>query len=420
MNKSAFCVRFLLKRMLCLAFLLSPFSFLIQVSAQRYQADFHVSRANFSDTISIDWEREQVYVPVYVDGRRYRFLLDTGAGQSVVFDGTPLAEGYRVGTIISHDAMNRTDTASVVMLPPLVLGNTVLSGCRATVTHTSTLAPRPATAHRYDGILGFDLVNGGLSLKIDVPHRQLIVTDQPDLFLSDTQAPGAVIMKYRLFFHSPYIDITPFGNRRLRVLFDTGSRQFFSMNKQNFDVADARAERRRSSEAPDYVVEGRSWGRHAIGHSGVEAEGEVVFLRLDNLRLGSYSFTDLHTITTQGGSHLGAPLLAYGAVVLDGKHRRFIFLPDGYEQPCRVSNRQLEIAFVSDAQGRPQAGIVWEGGVPWKQGFRSGDVIEAIDGRPVRSFAQFATWGFERGRAYTFTLRGSDGRLRDVSWVRLP
>ena len=60
----------------------------------------------------------------------------------------------------------------MVTLPPMQLGSVAIYGCRAVVHQ------RAAAISSFDGILGFDLVNGGLSMKIDVPRRQLIITDR--------------------------------------------------------------------------------------------------------------------------------------------------------------------------------------------------------------------------------------------------
>ena len=406
-----------------LALLTTHFSLITSMAQPlgRYKVDFHVAASDFADSIAIEWTNHQVYVPVTIEGRTLRFLLDTGASQTVVFQGTPWAAGRQVGGIISHDATGRTDTVPMVVLPPVQLGSLLITGMRATVQ------PRflPSTV---DGILGFDLVNGGLSMKIDVPERQLILTDRKHHFdLPRQQAAQAVRLRYYLNFHVPYIDILPFARHQERVLFDTGSRQFFSMNKASFDEGFRRMDNRPAwRKIADSIVEGRSVGRHAMGHYGVEPMGEVVFLHLDHLQLGSSIFTDVHALTTQGGSHLGAPLLQYGAVTFLPRNRQLVFQPSAptaytYRQEpiIVVGNRQTEIAFVADAQGRPQVGLVWEQGAPYRAGFRLGDIVEQVDQRAVQTMAQFMRWPFLRGREYVFTLCSPDGLRRDVRWTRL-
>lgn len=371
----------------------------------RYRADFARSVHDFCDTIFISWEHGQVFVPVSIDGHNYRFLLDTGAGQSVVFSSSQLAsQGSQAGTLLAHDATGATDTVPVVTLPPMTIGNVTLSGCRATVQRT-------AGPTRFDGLLGFDLVNGGLSMKIDVAQGILIISDRPHQFCREEGQR----LRYKLNYHVPYIEVATYGGHRERMLFDTGSRQFFSINKDSYDSWNPSRH-----DIDDYSEQGRSTGRHSMGHHGTEPEGEVVFLELNNLRLGKYAFSRVHAITTQGGSHIGAALLPFGTVSFCPQHRLMLFQPLAAEtQPCPVDNRQMEIAFVPDSQGRPEVGLVWQQGEPYRLGFRQGDVVEMIDGRPVTSLAQFARWGFERGREYTFTVVNRQGQRHEVKWVRV-
>lgn len=371
----------------------------------RYSADFDVSASNFADSINIEWRDGQAYVPVEIGGDVYRFLLDTGSGQTVVYEDSPfLSLCTEAGYMLAHDAIGATDTVRVVKMSPMTLGNLTLTGCQATVQR------RALEGRRFDGIVGFDVVCRGLLMKIDVHRKLLVLTDRRDYF----DREEGVEVKYRLNYHVPYVVVTPFGKYIEEALFDTGSRQFYSINKRSFDLGEADLLQPLGPQ-----VEGRTIGRHAIGNYGAEPRGEVVFLALERLRLGNFAFTDVHTVTTQGGSHLGAAVLEQGAVVFNPRRKRMRFEPYDGGNECRVGNKQMEIAFVAE-QGMPVVGLVWEQGEPYKQGFREGDMVVAIDDRPIRSVAQFNGWGFERGRDYRFTLRDRDGRQRVVSWVRLP
>ena len=68
----------------------------IEADAQQalYSKKITLSAKNFVDSIEVEWERSQVYLPVTIGGKTYRFLLDTGAAQSVVYADTPI-EGSR-------------------------------------------------------------------------------------------------------------------------------------------------------------------------------------------------------------------------------------------------------------------------------------------------------------------------------------
>lgn len=371
----------------------------------RYRADFQTSVTDFADTIDIEWQKQLVFVPVVIGDQTYRFLLDTGAGQAVVFENSPfLSMCNDVGRIISHDAVGQSDTVRMVTLPPLTLGHTTLTGCQATVQRQSV------SGRKIDGIIGFDIVVRGFCMKIDIKNRQLIISDRKDYFDRET----GFDVRYRLNFHVPYITVNPFGNFTEEVLFDTGSRNFYSINKQRFDEGEVSLDKPLGQQ-----VEGRSIGRHAIGHQGVEQRGEVVFLSLDRLKVGGLTFTDVHTITTQGGSHIGAALLEQCAVIFNPRRKRIRLQPYDNANEVAISNRQMEIAFVSE-RGLPVVGLVWERGEPYRQGFREGDTIIMIDGKPVNDISQFNRWAFEPGRSYRFTVRDPRGFQREVDWVRIP
>ena len=373
-----------------------------------YRASFGITEADFCDTLTIEWEKNQLYIPVTIRGKVCRFLFDTGASQTVVFKGTSLADGELMGHQRSYDAVGNVDTVPVVAMAPMKIGRVTLYGCNATVQQRTTMQ------QAFDGILGFDLINGGLSVKIDVASRRMIISDRQDAFRNEE---GALRTRYRLNYHVPIIDVTPFGKRRCRALFDTGSRQFFSMNIDDY-------QRSADNDGDDMfnglTIEGRSQGQHAIGMSGTEGHGDVLFMRLDNLRIADFAFSDVHTITTAGGTHVGAMLLNYGSVAFCPRKREMFFTPYDEQQPCAVGNKQTEIAFVATPDGRPQVGLVWPGGIPYSVGLRQGDIIEMIDQRSVRSLAQFISWPFIAGREYVFTVLSANGQRHDVRWVRMP
>lgn len=368
----------------------------------RYSTSFELSQSDFVDSIDIEFTDDQVYLPVDIGGRRYRFLLDTGSSQGVVYSGGSLAALPELGNIVSRDANHRLDTVRVVQLPPLRIGPLGISGYVCTVV-TNDLARR-----RCDGIIGFDLINKGLECKIDTRAGLLILTDRPRFFRHE----GGHELKYRLKWFVPHVWVSPFMRHDDEALFDTGARQLYAMNKESFD---RHVYKSRQVAAQ---VEGRARGSLAIGHGGAESEDEVVFLALNRLRWADFSFTDVHCITTQGGSRLGAALLRYGAVVLSPHRRRIVLQPYEGGAGQRVGNRPFDIAYVP-REGRPAVGLVRPGSRPHQEGFRAGDVILSIDGQATPTFASFVGFPFVEGRSHVFLLRRRDGKLAEVSSVRV-
>ena len=384
----------------CVFIQLLAISCLMTATAQQYSynLDFGLSAKDFCDTIPIIYERGQVYLMVEAEGRTLRFKLDTGSSTGVVYDDTPLNQLKPLGTIMSHDANGRRQRVNVVQLPPIILTpRLTLSRYAATVHH------RRGGRSDHDGIIGFSLFNKGMAAKIDVRRGYMVLTDRRRLLL---QEPGFKL-RYKLVRHVPHIKVSPFEKSEVSVTFDTGSPRLIALNATTYADCLHRNPSIVSQE------EGRCRGQMAISNYGVEPEAEVVFLGLERLTWGYFSFRDVHCTTTQGDSHIGAALMEWGTLTILPHNRRLVFTP--YDSPgeCIVGNAQLDMAFVPKT-GKVGVGLVWPKGEAWQQGFRPGDIIEEIDHQPVASFESFVAHGYVHGQLYTFTLRNQEGQLREI------
>jgi hypothetical protein len=360
----------------------------------RYRLDFTVGAQNFVDTVEIEFERNQVYVPVTVDGRRLRFKLDTGSSQGVIYDDTPVNGLTPLGSIRSEDATGRSHTVPTVEMPSMKIGRITISGYKATLHH------RQVSRRGEDGIIGFDLLRR-LAAKIDVRRHHMILTDRKDFLKKER----GYALPYRLENHTPRIVISPVRGEKAVVVFDTGSRQLLTLSRPWATACLARNE-----EALEQV-EGRCRGQMAIGNFGVEQESEVIFWGFQTVRWGKLELHDVHSITTQGNSHIGAALLSYGTLTVNPFQRRMVFQPyEEKENACLISNPQLRIAFVP-LEGKAKVGLLWERSKAYWQGFRQGDVVEQIDGRAV-SFDDFLRFRAVYEQMYRFTVRDRHGVLR--------
>ncbi len=371
----------------------------------RYRLDFTIGAKDFVDTVQIEYERGQVYVPVTIGDRQLRFKLDTGSSQGVVYDDT-FVEGLRpLGHIRSEDATGMSRSVTMVELPPMCLGGLTLRGYKA------ALHKRQVRRRNEDGIIGFDLLRR-VAAKIDVRHHRMILTDRKKWLKNE---PG-VALPYRLVNHTPRVQIEPVEGETATVVMDTGSRQLLSLNRSWTAASLA------GNEDARQQVEGRCQGQMAIGNFGVEQESEVVFLGLRAVRWGDLQLRDVHCITTQGNSHVGAPLLTYGTLTVNPFQRRLVFHPYDERKEaadrgkptsyCQIGNEQLRIAFVPK-NGKAVVGLIWERSKAYKQGFRQGDTLERIDGREV-DFDDFLRFRAVYGQQYQFSLRDRKGAHRVI------
>lgn len=391
----------------------------------RYNPNFGLSAENFCDTISIDVEDDLILVPVQINNKVYRFCLDTGSSQGMVYANSNIPDLVPLGNIISRDANNHVDTVQVIQLPPFTLPT---NSSQLTVSgYVASLMPRHSISDKYDAIIGFDLFNRGICAKIDKQRGLLILTDEKKLFRAEEKV--GYTLRYKLKWFVPYLYVSPFVRHTDEALFDTGAPLFYTMSRESFDqhlASDLANLHKNLGAGIERQVEGRAEGHLTLGGFGLEKKDEVVFLHLDRLKWGDFAFTDLHTITTQGASKIGAKLLDFGTVIINPFRKHITFQPYPNEVPSfgegsgvssvHVGNKQFSVAFVP-YKGQAVVGLIWEGSPPYKAGMRQGDVILQIDQRPINSFADFQRFGFIKGERHRFRLRDQQGVEKIVECI---
>ena len=421
----------------------------------RYNPNFGLSAENFCDTISIDVEDDLILMPVRIDNKVYRFCLDTGSSQGMVYANSNIPDLVPLGNIISRDANNHVDTVQVIQLPPFTLNpslnpspldakrrfrsvaekepslNPSQPSQELTVSgYVASLMPRHSISDKYDAIIGFDLFNRGICAKIDKQRGLLILTDEKKLFRAEEKA--GYTLRYKLKWFVPYLYVSPFVRHTDEALFDTGAPLFYTMSRESFDshlASDLANLHKNLGAGIERQVEGRAEGHLTLGGFGLEKKDEVVFLHLDRLKWGDFAFTDLHTITTQGASKIGAKLLDFGTVIINPFRKHITFQPYpaasdslptgegwGGAPSVHVGNKQFSVAFVP-YKGQAVVGLIWEGSPPYKAGMRQGDVILQIDQRPITSFADFQRFGFIKGERHRFRLRDQQGVEKIVECI---
>ena len=115
-----------------------------------------IGETNFVDTIPIVFAGNQVYIPVYINGERHLFNLDTGSSQGVAYIGTNTGYSAPLGNINSRDANGLTDTIPIVEYPELRLGTPSGLSLRG---YKASLLPRHGHLFFYVGFIGLDLFN---------------------------------------------------------------------------------------------------------------------------------------------------------------------------------------------------------------------------------------------------------------------
>ena len=380
-----------------LCFLFMALTSVLPMFSQGYRTNFMLSPAHFCDTIPLEFEDNQLYIPITMQGHRLRINLDTGSSQGMIFQGSRLNWNRDLGNVVSRDANDHLDTMKVVTLPSFQLGHLTITD------YVAAIMPKPIAKSHYDAIIGFDLFQKGICAKIDTQKKILILTDNRHAFDNE---PG-YDLRYKLKWFVPYVLVSPFIRHVDEVLFDTGSRPLYTMNKQSFD------RHAYKSKNVESQVEGRTRGQLAIGVHGIELQDEVAFLHLDRLKWDRFALTNIHSVTTQGSSRIGAQLLNYGTITINPFRRTLTFRPFADNDSVEVGNKPFRIAFVPN-KGRACVGLIFEQSDVYKAGMRQGDIVLSINSKPINSFEEFLHYPFVDGQVYTFTVRTKEGQLKEV------
>lgn len=372
-----------------------------QAQMHRYDTSFTVSQHHFVDTIPLELDDDQLYVPIRIGEKTYRFNLDTGSSQGMLYYGTRVPVVKELGHVVSYDANGVADTTLVVQLPEMQLGRLTIAG------YVAAVKSRKVYRNNFDGIIGFDLFNKGIAGKIDPKRKCLILTDIKGYFDNE---PGHTL-KYKLVRFVPYVLVSPFMRHTDLALFDTGARQLYQMNREHF------FDHRYKSKQVNAQVEGEACGNFAIGTNSTEKQDIVYFLNLDRLKWDDFSFARVRAITTQGDSRIGAQLFNYGSVVVNPWKKQLTFSPNNGADSVSVSNRQFGVAFI-DKDDQAAIGLIWHKSDAYKNGMRQGDIVLKINDEPIDSYRKFTAYRFADGHTYKFVLRDRRGFDKEVSVTR--
>ncbi|WP_028897471.1 hypothetical protein [Prevotella sp. HUN102] len=366
----------------------------------RYNTNFSISKTNFVDTIPIKMMGNQIYVPVYINGERHLFNLDTGSSQGIAYTDSKIKYSNPLGDINSKDANGIIDTLQIVRLPDFELGHK--GGIRIS-NYVGSLLKRPQRHYIYDGIIGFDLFNKGLQAKIDAKRGRLIITDIKNYF---DKEPGFEV-KYKLQRWTPYLEINTFLDHKESTLLDLGADDFFVMNKNSFD-----AERYKDPRIPE-MIEETIYRQSVMGSYGVEKRALMFIINFPTIGWGNFSFRNVHGTTTQGDSKIGAQILNYGTLVINPKRKRIKFWAYTGGKSVEVSNKIEDISYM-EKDGKPMVATIRHTSNLYKKGIREGDIILSIDGKPINSLEQMQEYPFADGVSYRFLIQDIRGFKKEI------
>ena len=323
------------------------------------------------DSIPITIAGGAVVVPVKINDRTFNFLLDTGSSRSVI-DPVTAANLGLVSEGTQRIQKNFRDlVVDITEVDTIAIGNQKFN--RAPLDEL-TLAPiSKALGTAVDGVLGSDILQQ-FTFKLCYSKKTLLIG--PLSKLGTLGNPTPLRHSENEFFVSVTLISVP-----AQLVLDTGT------NSTNLSWKTW--EKLTRVWTPKQIVAG-------IARAG-NPTSQAILVCLPSLQLGNNVLpdqavraqqqSDARAFSSEGfGGILGSDILQQFEITFDLKNNTIFLKPDTLYQrdPYRYVTIGIQIA--KNGQGGFEIMSVWKDSPAARAGLQQGDVLKAVDGKPVDTF----------------------------------
>lgn len=283
------------------------------------------------DTVKIETVGNYISIPVMLNGKPKRFILDTGCSAHVVFrHALDSLEQITVNGDSVEDSSGRIQQAEEIQ------------GClKVSRFDSDKVVPIYVTAVdsimklRGDGIIGMQYIleKNHLNIKIDVRNKHVIFTKNKHLF--DDEEGTTLRTKLTDRRVAVKTKISP-GVKVKSVVLDTGCDHLFDLHVDDFDKIMSHKHRERFIHQVLGEKPSKMGGMY--GHNG----HTVTALKLDQLTVAGFNFHDVD-VETGNESLLGFPFLQAASVVFYNKGKRIKVSPYSIVRDYRIVRREEKV-----------------------------------------------------------------------------
>jgi len=381
------------------------FLFTLSIKLANAQENISVNSGGTTQTnyfTELDYEdvAGKLIIKVAVQGKPYRFLLDTGAPNVITKSLFEELNSNSVNRAYVVDAASNADSLAVTNLAEITIGNVVFNNIPTLVANDQF----PMECLKVDGSIGSNMLRNSI-LQISSKTRKIVITDQPEkLNLNSKIYSDLHLDKLQ---SSPYIE-THVGDKAsvmIPMLFDTGDSKFFSIALEHYNACE-------KMEIFEVLAESR--GNGIIGAYGPESDTIQYRLQMQKVNINGAIFKNANAQTTiDKNSSIGSKLLNFANVTLDYRNKKF------YIEPFQTSsylNAGLFPVSITMKDRKAVIGIVWDPGL--KDKIAVNDELLSIDEdiytqvSPCDLLLKSKT--FEGKDTATVKLRSSSGKIKKI------
>ena len=362
-----------------------------------------IDSKNYFEEINFEFVKQKIIIPVVIQGKTYKFLLDTGAPNIISKEIYELTNSKTINKIPIRDVSGKKEYLEVVLLKNLKLGNTTFKNT-ACLVHDIKANPI-FKCFGVDGFIGSNMLRKSI-LQIDLKKQQLIITNsKKNLNLNKKNASK---IKLRDPQSSPYLEIKLIGkaNGNEKVLLDTGMDGLYDIALGNYEVF---------KPHQIFTEIGESKGASSLGLFGDAPVNNHFRLHLEKMRINNFEIDNLVTNTTNdGNSKIGAELLQYGLYTIDYKNKKFYF-----NAKERIINVEKPLLGFSKTLKDSQViiGFVWDKTLKSKLNY--GDEIIEINGINIDSLEMcdliIKEWDSNQETSVQIKVKSKEGVLTELT-----
>jgi predicted aspartyl protease len=321
-----------------------------------------INLKQYYEVIPYQTEIGKIILPVTINDKTYRFLLDTGAPNLFSPEVLKDINSIEGDSIKISDANNLNEYMKSVVVPQLKIGNLTFENQAGLVYDFDKHILMKC--YNIDGIIGSNLFRKSI-LKINSQNQTITITNKIKQLKIENKPMKMVLVNHQL---SPYIKLKFIGKDNKKasdmVLIDTGMDGLYDMSKRAYSIFE---------KYNIFNVIGTSTGIGDIGLFGSGSATEQKLLLVETTFLNQYVLNNVVISTTSdNNSRIGLDFLKHGNYTFDFINKKFYF------EPVNRVELDLRPKFQTSLQNNKVViGLIWDENL--KTLMNSGDEVISID-----------------------------------------
>lgn len=295
------------KILFCISILLCYFVF----AQARLFTEGNILPKKYNETISFEIESNYIILPIEIDGKKYRFLFDTGATN--VVNSSVFKDFKEISEVNIHDSNSKKEEMKMVEVPVYKLGN--LSFHNFKFMKFDFSKNFIFNCLNLDGIFGSNSLKDSV-VKIDYQNKKITITNSIKNILTSIKGEKMKLVGSQ---KTPYFQLKLSGKDKAKedVLFDSGYRGFYLQSDRAYKIL-------KNKDIYENVISAPA--QLSLGLFGLELLSEKSIFTIPNFQFGKAKFINVTSyFSNNGDSLLGVEILKYGNLILDFLNSKYYF-----------------------------------------------------------------------------------------------